>query len=159
MKKSGTVVEVLSSLNVPELTAFSSGLPLERWWPRVAGGIFMCFLPPCALADEVVLVVVVEVLTEEVPSEPERLGREAVVELEVVLDVELEVVRVVVVVTGATVIVVEVVGAALVVLELVVLELVVLEEVDVLDVEVEVVVVVDPQLSDSVTRERSSAAA
>src|SRR5579875_3809061 len=151
MKKFGTVVDVLSSRSDPVRIAFSRGLPFARWWPRVAGcfGIGWRFERLCGFAEDVELVVVVDVLTEEVPSDPERVGREAVVELVVVLEV-VRVVEPVVVVElgGATVPVVEVVGSALVVLELVVLELV-----------VEVVVVEVPQLSDSVTRERSSAAA
>lgn len=160
MKKSGTVVVVPSSLSDPALIAFRSGLPLDLWCPRVAGcfGIFDLRFPDRAA---VVLVLVVEVLTEEVRSDREPVGREAVVEVEVVLDVvrvvDPGVVDDVVVVgpTGGTVIVVVVVGVTtVVVLELVVLDV----EVEVvLELVLEVVVVVlAAQLSDSVFCERSS---
>jgi hypothetical protein len=80
-------------------------------------------------------VVVLDVVTEEVPSDFEPVGRAVVAE--VVLDVEVEVVlvvdpEVVVEVMGGTVTVVEIVGVKLVDVELVVL-----------DVEVEVVLVVE----------------
>ncbi|HEY3775458.1 MAG TPA: hypothetical protein VGL69_20815 [Solirubrobacteraceae bacterium] len=108
--------------------------------------------------------VVVDVATEEVPSDPERVGEAVVVELVVdeLVVLEVEVVRdgvvnpeVVVEVLGGAlkVIVVDVVGV-----ELVDVELVVLDD----DVEVEVELVVDvvvtsgTQLADSETWVRSS---
>jgi hypothetical protein len=142
MKKSGTVVIVLSSFSEPAETALSSGLPVDLWCPRVAG-CFGTVLDGRRLGPEaevVVLVVVVDVATDDVPSERDPVGCEAVVEVDVVLDVELALVvdpEVVVeeVVPPGTVIVVEVV-------EVVGVELVVLLELVVLDVELEVALVV-----------------
>ena len=89
MKKFGTVVLVPSSFSEPALIAFSSGLPLPFfWWPRVAG----CF---GTLVRARVVDVVVDVATEEVPSEPERVGLAVVDELvveELVVDELVEVV-------------------------------------------------------------------
>ena len=109
MKKFGTVVLVPSSFSEPALIAFSSGLPpFFFWWPRVAG----CFgALVCARAVDVV-----DVATEELPSDPERVGvavvEELVVDEVVEDDVEVEVVRDGVEVVNPEV-VVEVLGGAL----------------------------------------------
>jgi hypothetical protein len=124
-------------------------------------------------AREVEVVVVVEPATDEVPSEPERVGDAVVVdELVVVLDVDVDVAvvrdgvvveaEVVVEVLGGEeyVIVVDVVGVRFVEVELVVLDVdVEVEVVEVELVEVDVVVVLAGQLADSETCVRSSAPA